>query len=307
MECTVDTCPIEESIYGYRPSIPANAFFLAAFAISFIAHIVQGVRYKTWSFMVGMTIGCICEIGGEVGRLILHDDPFDDIGFNLQICLLTIAPAFFAAGVYLCLKHLVLTFGADISRIPAAWYTYIFITCDFISLVLQGAGGGTAATADDGDRDQVDLGNNLMMAGLSFQVFTLVIFAVLSFEYFTRVRKHRHELNTKTTELRRSSKFRFFIVCLAISYTAILLRCIYRIIEMAGGWGNEIMQHEVTFMILDPTMILIASSVFNFFHPGRCFKNRRTEKLGSTSECELESQVTADPKATPDSASLLRQ
>jgi hypothetical protein len=36
----------------------------------------------------------------------LHNDPFSDSGFKLQIVLLTFAPAFFAAGIYLQLKHL---------------------------------------------------------------------------------------------------------------------------------------------------------------------------------------------------------
>lgn len=36
----------------------------------------------------------------------LHNDPFSDSGFKLQIVLLTLAPAFFAAGIYLQLKHL---------------------------------------------------------------------------------------------------------------------------------------------------------------------------------------------------------
>lgn len=43
---------------------------------------------------------------GYGGRLMLHNDPFSDSGFKLQIVLLTFAPAFLAAGIYLNLKHL---------------------------------------------------------------------------------------------------------------------------------------------------------------------------------------------------------
>ncbi len=144
----------------------------------------------------------------------------------------------------------VITFGAHISRIRPAWYTYIFITCDCISLALQGAGGGLASAAS-GPGSLMDTGNSLMMAGLSFQVITLVAFAVLVAEYFSRVWKQRNELNPRTVELRNSKKFKWFIGALLTAYFAILFRCIYRVAEMSGGWGSPIMRDETTFIVLD--------------------------------------------------------
>lgn len=144
----------------------------------------------------------------------------------------------------------VITFGAHISRIKPAWYTYIFISCDVLSLALQGAGGGLASAAT-GPGSLMDAGNNLMMAGLSFQVFTLLAFATLVAEYFVRVWRHRYELNPRTEELRKNRKFRWFLSALVTAYVAILFRCIYRIAEMAGGWGNPIMRDETTFIVLD--------------------------------------------------------
>ncbi|EON66041.1 hypothetical protein W97_05284 [Coniosporium apollinis CBS 100218] len=248
--CTKDTCPASESIYGYAPSLGANAAFIAIFSVSAVIFTIQGVRTKTRSFSIAMVLGCFCEALGHGGRIMLHYDPFSEVGFKLQICLLTFAPAFLAAGVYLCLKHLVITFGAHISRIKPAWYTYIFISCDVLSLALQGAGGGLASAAT-GPGSLMNTGNNLMMAGLSFQVFTLLAFATLVTEYFVRVWRHRYELNPRTEELRRSRKFRWFLGALVTAYVAILFRCIYRIAEMAGGWGNPIMRDETTFIVLD--------------------------------------------------------
>lgn len=253
--CTVDTCPASESIYGYAPGLPENAFFAGLFALLAIAHAVQGSRHKTWSFLIAMVLGCASEAVGHGGRIMLHFDPFDMAGFNIQICLLTMAPAFLAAGIYLCLKHLVLTFGEGLSRIKPMYYTWIFITCDFISLALQGAGGGTAATADD-NMAQLNAGNNIMMAGLSFQVFTLVVFAAMSLEYFYRVvrdvrRTGGAGLNPETVRLRNSVNFKLFCASLVVSYLAILIRCIYRVVEMAGGWGNPIMRDETLFIVLD--------------------------------------------------------
>ncbi len=109
LECTKDTCPATESIYGYAPDLAANAIFLAIFAISAVVFTIQGVRTKTRSFTIAMVLGCFCESLGHGGRMMLHYDPFSETGFKLQICLLTFAPAFLAAGIYLCLKHLYVT------------------------------------------------------------------------------------------------------------------------------------------------------------------------------------------------------
>jgi hypothetical protein len=110
--CTVDTCPVSRSIYGYAPSKAANIVFAAIFGISFIVYLVQSVRSRSWSFMVGMCVGTASEclgsssssreikpdgvliiiLPGYVGRLMLSKDPFSANGFKIQIICLTFAP-----------------------------------------------------------------------------------------------------------------------------------------------------------------------------------------------------------------------
>jgi hypothetical protein len=143
-----------------------------------------------------------------------------------------------------------MTFGEEISRIRPAWYTYIFIACDVFSIALQGTGGGLASAAD-GPGSLLDAGDNVMIAGLAFQVFTLAVFAVLSAEYFWRVSRHQGELNSATESLRASKKFKWFLYALVTAYVTIMARCIYRVAEMAGGWGNPIMRNETVFLVLD--------------------------------------------------------
>ena len=60
-----ELCPVENSIYGYQPNLAGNSIFLALFAISAAAHTFQGIRYKTWTFLIAMSIGCVLEVGGK--------------------------------------------------------------------------------------------------------------------------------------------------------------------------------------------------------------------------------------------------
>lgn len=83
--CTLDICPIEATVYGYRPSLAANIAFPVIFAVIGIVHAFLGWRWRSWGFMTGMLLGCLSEIIGYVGRVLLHNSPFSFVAFMIQI------------------------------------------------------------------------------------------------------------------------------------------------------------------------------------------------------------------------------
>lgn len=269
-------CPVEATIYGYYPTLGGNAFFCAVFALCLIANLVLGIRYKTWTYMIALGFGCLGEAIGYIGRIMLHNNPWDGNGFDIQICCLIIAPAFLAAGVYLTLKYLVLTIGRDYSRIRAKFYTWIFVLCDLLSLVLQGAGGGIAATASTNSTQNI--GNDLMMAGIVWQVITLLAFATLVVDYCYRAYTRRATFTQATVNLLSSKKFQMFAGAIFFAFLTIFTRCVFRIAEMANGWANPIMQDETDFIVLDGVMCSIAALCLTIFHPGIFFKPMTTYK-----------------------------
>ncbi|KAL9124220.1 MAG: hypothetical protein Q9217_006427 [Psora testacea] len=297
--CTAVTpeCPVELTIYGYYPSLGANAFFLAIFAICFIANTVLGLRFKTWTYLIAMFFGTLAEAIGYAGRIMLHDNPWSSNGFQIQICCLIIAPAFIAAGVYLTLKHIVLEIGSDFSRLPPRYYTWIFILCDIFSLVLQGAGGGIAATADT-DPSLQDTGTNLMIAGIIWQVVTLFIFGGLVGDYAYRAYKRRNNLSASAVKLLGTRRFKFFAASLILAFLTIFARCVYRIAEMVGGWQNDIMQSEPDFIALDSVMILIATLCLTIFHPGIAFPEMQMHGIKNMTGA-VNAEKVADPENTP--------
>ena len=157
--------------------------------------------------------------------------------------------AFLAAGIYLTLKHMVIALGREYSRLRPKYYTWFFICCDFFSLVLQGIGGGLAATANT---DTVlNAGSNLMLSGIVIQVFTLAAFGVLVADYFRHVLASRSQLSPDAQSLLNSRRFHLFLGSIVVAYTTIMIRCIYRIPELSGGWQSAIMQDETDFIVLD--------------------------------------------------------
>lgn len=111
-----------------------------------------------------------------------------------------------------------------------------------------------------------------MMVGLVTQVVTLGIFGAMATDVYLRIRKNHAELNHSTQVLRNSKRFKGMIAALVVAYLCISIRCIYRIAEMAGGWGNPIMKDEPAFVVLDGFMCVVAVLALNIFHPGFLFK-----------------------------------
>lgn len=202
------------------------------------------------------------EAVGYGGRIIMHKNPWDGAGFKTQICCLVLAPSFLAAGIYLTLKHMVIYCGPEHSRLKPRLYPWLFIGCDFGSIVLQALGGGVAASAGDlaSNPNLLKVGNGLIVAGIATQVATMSICVLLMIDFFIRFHKAKNQSSSSTNssewEKNRSEpnvrrNFRIFCFSIALAFATTLIRCIYRLPEMAGGLGNELMTRETEFLILD--------------------------------------------------------
>jgi len=80
-------------------------------------------------------------------------------------------------------------YGPHNSRLTPKQYTLSFIAADFIALILQAVGGALADTAST--LDSAKTGENVMVAGLAFQVMSLTVFIGLVGEFLWNVRRDR--------------------------------------------------------------------------------------------------------------------
>ncbi|KAL4783374.1 RTA1 like protein-domain-containing protein [Aspergillus varians] len=257
-------CPVEATTYGYYPNFGGNVFFAVFFGLLGVLQLGVGVYYRSWTIMIALAVGALMELAGYIGRVLMHDNPWNPDAFKLQIVCLILAPTFIAAGIYLTLKHIILALGPEHSRLKPKLFTWIFISCDVISLLLQAAGGGISAAAGS-DEDVLKLGDHIMVAGIAFQVATMSICGILAAEFFWRVRKSGRGAFSEKSVGRRSILLILFGDI--FTYVTVLIRCIYRIPEMAGGWGNPLMQRENEFLVLDGMMIALGVLSLTVFHP----------------------------------------
>jgi hypothetical protein len=142
---------------------------------------------------------------------------------------------------------------------------------------LQAAGGGIASVKTHNDEDP-KVGNNIMIAGLSVQVVTLLTFILFALDFAVRTSLRIRKLGSQSAldprhgSLRNSWVFKSFIIALTLSTLCIFTRCVYRVAELSEGWSGHLMKVQNYFIGLEGGIIVGAVYLLNLFHPGLCFK-----------------------------------
>ncbi|KAJ7075210.1 RTA1-like protein [Mycena belliarum] len=260
---------IKKSKYGYTPTTYVAFIFLALFGISTILHLGQAIRYRMWWLL---PTACLCGVGelvGWGGRLWSSYSPTEKTPYMMQITTTIIAPTPLIAVSFILLGRLVDRLGPCYSRISPQWYSRIFVTCDFIALVVQGAGGGLAASADD--EAGANMGARIMLGGIIFQAVAITVYTACAVSFLRAYSADAPVRRTSDMRARRAMEpnVRLMIYALAFSTGVLFIRSIYRIIELATGWHGKIIETEVYFNIFDGAMVVLAIYTVNLAHPGR--------------------------------------
>jgi hypothetical protein len=138
-----DDTTTDFQLYRYKPSLPAAIIFILLFLVLSILHTYQLLRRRTW-FFIPFCAGGFLEAVGYVGRAIGSQETYGDWStgpFILQSIPILVAPALFAASIYMELGRIIrLTNGTSYAVVRINWLTKIFVTGDVISFFMQGAG-----------------------------------------------------------------------------------------------------------------------------------------------------------------------
>lgn len=235
IDCTAVSpeCPVAATTYGYYPNLGGNIFFTAFFGVLGVFQVGWGLRYRTWTFMFALCVGAFMEMAGYVGRVLMHYNPWNQSAFKLQIVCLVLAPTFVAAGVYLTLKHIVLALGPEHSRLKPRLFTWIFISCDVVSLILQAAGGGVAAAAGKTNQYLLKVGDDIIICGIAFQVATMAVCGLLGLDFFFRVARRGNGFAGEkaldgTAPVISPRRMQIIVAAMVFAYFTVWIRCIYR-------------------------------------------------------------------------------
>lgn len=304
---------MEENNYHYNLKHAPNIIYFIIFTLVFIYNALMIYKSRYHWYNVTYFCGYGLEFCGWLGRLLSFHDTANSNFYILQFVSLTLAPAFIMAGVYFLFAQLVVIHGRQYSVLKPLWYSYMFITSDVVSLIIQAGGGASASIASQSNKDTTP-GTNTLIAGISVQTFAMTVFICFYFEFLNRaffrhakemsnpikrtpanfirllfnaksVRPYRQELeqfyNPKFQHIRLGNRFSYMPLAITVTVIVIYIRCVYRVVELAQGWSGYLISHEVYIMVLDAFMVAIAGLISVPFHPVWVFGLENVVKLAT--------------------------
>ncbi|EEQ91511.2 RTA1 domain-containing protein [Blastomyces dermatitidis ER-3] len=248
--------------YKYTPSKAAAIVFIILFLPTTGFHTFQLVKRSVW-FFIPVVVGGIFEIVGYSARIISSTEAplFTDTPYIIQNLFLLLAPALFAASIYMELGRIIaILHGEKFSVIRRTWMTKIFVTGDILSFVVQGCGGGIMSS---GTKSNLSLGQKVIIVGLCIQLIFFGLFIIVSVIFHRRMAARP---TTASLSIQVSwSKYLYSLYAVSV---LIMIRSIFRIIEYIQGADGTLLSREFYLYIFDATLMWILMMVLNVMHPG---------------------------------------
>ena len=204
------------------------------------------------------------EALGYGGRIWSHFDPAGLPGFIIQALLILIAPALFAASIYMVLGRIIsLVDGEKHSVIRLKWLTKIFVIGDCVSFFVQSMGGGIQAA---GTLQLLHIGEKIIVTGLFIQILFFGIFVISAVVFHYRIHLVPTTLSNST-----EIPWRQHMGVLYLTSGIILVRSVFRVIEYLMGNSGWILSHEYMLYTFDTVLMLSVVAIFLWQHPGVLF------------------------------------
>ncbi|RYN17532.1 hypothetical protein AA0112_g12025 [Alternaria arborescens] len=252
---------VDFKLYRYDPSMAAAIVFIVLFLIVTALHFYQMMRTRTWIF-VPFVLGGVFEVIGYIGRAIsAQETPNWSVAvYSVQTILLLVAPALFAASIYMMLGRIILVTDGELhSLLPKRWLTKLFVTGDVISFLMQGAGGGIMAS---GTIDALHTGEKIIIGGLVVQLLFFGFFIITGVIFHARlVQQPTPKIYAQSIPWERQ------LYALYVASLLILVRCIFRLIEYAQGNAGYLISHEVFLYVFDAVLMFATMAWMACYHP----------------------------------------
>jgi hypothetical protein len=200
------------------------------------------------------------EIGGYVGRIISSNNIWVLGPFIEQSILLLVAPALFAASIYIILGRVILLVdGERFSLIRQKYLTTLFVCGDILAFLTQAGGGGIQAMRTT---TSVHLGQTIIVIGLFLQTLFFGLFIAVAVIF------HRRLVSSEGQNLELNAlPWRKHIFALYTGSGLIMVRSMFRVVEYLMGNDGYLLRHEVFLYIFDAVLMFSVMALFNIIHP----------------------------------------
>lgn len=162
-------------------------------------------------------------------------------------------------------------YGKEYAPLSPKLVLWGFVACDIVATIVQITGAGLVGSAYSNQKDP-NVPNNILLAGLAFQVFTFALFLLVLALVLWRSRSSPSRVS------------KAFLISTLIATLAIYLRTVFRLSETAEGLQATVSTHEVYFGCLEFAPIVIGIYLLAYWHPGRYLRHGGLKKQSNETE-----------------------
>ncbi|KAK1729359.1 hypothetical protein CaCOL14_002635 [Colletotrichum acutatum] len=253
--CTLATCDVSDSPYGYRPALTGSAVFASVSALCLVINGAVAARstqrHATTPFSVIVTLACVVELLGWVDRMAGWSDPWAVYPLLQSKALLTIAPIFVTSSIYVCLAPMIRILGTEHSFIKPELYTTILLPLDGLALLLQIVGLGVSfqnvpyTLSPQASYAPSDVGAKIVLAGLAVQLATLVAAGLYLASILLRAARSYRQYGYTTFHrdvgyVPLTGRFRIFAGAVPSAMVVLFGRMCFRVAEYAEGFQGPL-------------------------------------------------------------------
>ncbi|KAB5592102.1 Protein RTA1 [Ceratobasidium theobromae] len=255
----------------YNPMryIPSNVLTGVSFALYVITATALGLCMRKWGarWMLCLVVGCYTFSIGLALRFGLAKNPHSKAIYIVEYLFVVLSPCAFLAADYILLGHLVQHLNAgQYLFIRPNRVTKIFLISDLVTFAVQACGGGMSTS---NDLDRLTTGQNLFLAGLAMQMASFALFSALYIVFLVRVYRNAPEVWHHNPPVPWYQNWKTLAIALGLSCVGILIRSVYRTVELSQGFHGHLATTESLFYGLDTYPLFVSVAIYVPFWPGR--------------------------------------
>ena len=280
------------SAFFYVPSLASGIAFISVFSVFLAIHILTSLRYLQPRFFLYWGLGLIAEVIAYAGRIwVTKSGGQLSSAFIMEYVTISIAPSLLLTALYHTASQVYTVFNEEFLILDAKYFMKYLISFNIISGAIQGSGGGILSNYTSADVTG-NKGLQLMVAGLSLQVVSLLIFQTVWYIFLVRVYNSNKvygdaQFCEQYHNVRERKYIYYFLATFSWAILYIFIRTIYRLVEMSNGLASKLATREIYFNVLDGMMIALACFCITLLPPHFVFGDNKVRKVSAMAKRDM--------------------
>ncbi len=181
--------------------------------------------------------------------------------FVAQTLCILVAPALFAASIYMVLGRLIRLVGAEAySPIRPTLLTKIFVLGDLLSFIVQIMGSGMLT-------NNFSRGKAIILVGLVAQIVFFALFVAVAFLVWRRLARHPTNTANRLDSYGTKGGWKRVMHVVFLASALIFVRSLFRLIEFTGDQDSPLQKSEAFLYVCDSTLMFLVLAVLIYWHP----------------------------------------